>query len=292
MCRRDLRECGCYQRRRQSRDHDRPEPRRAEELKLLGPAPVDVRIALLEAHDAFAISQRCETKAQQLLLCGVCVAGEFLGDEEVGATWDEGKDAGGDEFIGEDKVRGLQCFEGGGGEKVGMPGAGADKGDFPALAEALVGCQRGDVGWQVVEEGGERVRSDSGELIERPVLADLAQPSHAARLLRARIRGKDEVVETRGLLQGFVFICEGGGLELAAVAAKVCAACAEIGWEGGGDLAFYASGEFTTVARGGDANLERAVRVGGEEGEGAEGGCVDYIDGDAKAPAERGDVCA
>lgn len=72
--------------------------------------------------------------------------------------------------------------------------------------------------------------------------------------------------------------------------AETLAGCAEVRGEGRGDVATDAGGELAAFAVGGYSDLEGAVGVCGEEGEGAEGGGVDDINGDAVAFAVGGDV--
>jgi hypothetical protein len=86
-------------------------------------------------------------------------------------------------------------------------------------------------------------------------------------------------------MRGLVF-----GLYALPYRTEALAGCAEVGGEGGGDVAPDAGGEFAPFAVGGYADLEGAVGVCGEEGEGAEGGGVDDVDGDAVAFAVCGDV--
>ena len=86
-------------------------------------------------------------------------------------------------------------------------------------------------------------------------------------------------------MRGVVF-----GLDALPYAAEALAGGAEVGGEGGGDFATDARGELAAFAVGCYADLEGAVGVRGEEGEGAEGGGVDDVDGDAVAFAVGGDV--
>jgi hypothetical protein len=62
--------------------------------------------------------------------------------------------------------------------------------------------------------------------------------------------------------------------------------------KGRGDFPSDTRGEFTASAISRYANLERAVCVCGEEGEGAEGGGVCDIHWDAIPSTELRDVCA
>jgi hypothetical protein len=81
-------------------------------------------------------------------------------------------------------------------------------------------------------------------------------------------------------------------LDAPARLAQTCAGGAEVAGQGGGDVPTDPGGELASAAVCGDADLQRAVGVGGEEGEGAELGGVDDVDGDAMAFAEGRDVCA
>lgn len=83
-------------------------------------------------------------------------------------------------------------------------------------------------------------------------------------------------------MRGVVF-----GLDALSDSAETLAGCAEVGGEGGGDFAADARGELAAFAVGCYADLEGAVGVCGKEGEGAEGGGVDDVDGDAGAFAVR-----
>lgn len=80
------------------------------------------------------------------------------------------------------------------------------------------------------------------------------------------------------------------GLDALPDGAEAVAGGAEVGGEGGGDVAPDARGELAAFAVGCYADLEGAVGVCGEEGEGAERWGVDDIDGDAVAFAVGGDV--
>lgn len=51
-------------------------------------------------------------------------------------------------------------------------------------------------------------------------------------------------------------------------------------------VATDARGQLAAAAVGGDADLEGSIGVGGQEGEGAEVGGIDDVDGDAFPPAE------
>lgn len=61
-------------------------------------------------------------------------------------------------------------------------------------------------------------------------------------------------------------------LELAAEGAESGAGLAEVGGEVGDDFFADSGGEFTALAGGCDANVERAGRVGGKDGKGGGGG--------------------
>lgn len=52
-----------------------------------------------------------------------------------------------------------------------------------------------------------------------------------------------------------------------------------MGRQGGGDLAADAAGELASPAVGGYADLEGSIGISREEGEGAEVGSVDNVDG-------------
>ncbi|KFY77740.1 hypothetical protein V498_09269, partial [Pseudogymnoascus sp. VKM F-4517 (FW-2822)] len=139
---------------------------------------------------------------------------------------------------------------------------------------------------------------DVGESAEGPVLADLAEPPQAPALGGLAVRFPDQGVEGRALLAAVVFVGgDGGGLggvvfglDALADGAEAVAGGAEVGGEGGGDVAPDAGGELAASAVGGYADLEGAVGVCGEEGEGAEGWGVDDVDGDAVAFAVGGYV--
>lgn len=141
------------------------------------------------------------------------------------------------------------------------------------------------------------VVADRGELLQGPVLADLAEPADPP---VARILLRDELVEQRALVNGVVELSKrcGAGQAVCSVVlldappclAEAITCSSQVGWQRGGDFAADARGKLAAAAVCGDADLERAVVVGGEEGEGAEMGGVDDVDGDAAALAERGDV--
>lgn len=150
-----------------------------------------------------------------------------------------------------------------------------------------------------VEQAMDVVVADGGELLQGPVLADLAEPADPP---VARIFLRDELVEQRALVNGVVQLSErrGTGQPVCAVVlldappclAEAIAGGSQVGRQGGGDFPTDARGELAAAAVCGDADLERAVAVGGEQGEGAEMGGVDDVDGDAIALAESGDVRA
>lgn len=137
------------------------------------------------------------------------------------------------------------------------------------------------------------VVGDGGELLQGPVLADLAEPAHPPVAPGIVLRG-DELVEQRALVDGVVEVTEAAPLVVLLDAppglAETMARGAEVGWQRGGDFAADAGGELAAAAVCGDADLEGAVGVDGEEGEGAEMGGIDDVDGDAVALAEGGDV--
>ncbi|KFY06483.1 hypothetical protein V492_08026 [Pseudogymnoascus sp. VKM F-4246] len=118
-----------------------------------------------------------------------------------------------------------------------------------------------------------------------PVLAYLTQPSHPPPLRSLAILFPHQLIEVRalsrallpvvrtsisisiselGFVRGVVF-----GLDALAYAAEAVAGGAEVGGKGGGDFAADAGGEFAAFAVGCYPDLEGAVGVRGEEGEGA-----------------------
>lgn len=282
----------------------------AEVGQLFAAAAVDERIALLEAEDRLAGLCGGEGGGKELLLGLLGVAGELAGDLDGRAARDEVQHAGGDELVGEDEVGGLDGVVGCAGQQVWVAGAAAGEDDpaerprragvAVAVTAAGAPCDVFPCGVGVgLEQAMDVFVADGGELLQGPVLADLAEPAYPP---VARIFLRDELVEQCALVHGVVQLAESRGagqsvgsivlLDALPCLAEAAACGSQVGRQGGGDLATDARGELAAAAVGGDANLERAVAVGGEEGEGAEIGGVDDVDGDAVALAQRGDVGA
>lgn len=123
-----------------------------------------------------------------------------------------------------------------------------------------------------LKNGIDVIVGDGGEALEGPVLAHLAEPAHAPRLDGVEVRFGHELVEGGrlvdrvvglvGLRRELVFL-----LDAPADVAEAGAGGAEVRGQEGGDLAADAGGELAAAAVGGDADLEGAVRVGGQDGE-------------------------
>jgi hypothetical protein len=92
----------------------------AEEGEFFGAAAVEVGVTLLEAEDGLALLHGTEAHFEELLLCCVCVAGEFAGDFDWCSARDEFKDAGGDEFVCQDEVGTPNSFESRCCEEIGV----------------------------------------------------------------------------------------------------------------------------------------------------------------------------
>lgn len=156
MGRWDGREQGRAERRRDARQDGREVAVLSEEVEFLAAAAVDVGIALLEADDDLAGLEGVQAHAQELFLRLLRVAGEFARDVDFGAAGDEVEDGGGDELVGEDEVRGLDCAVRGEREEVWVSGAGAGE-DDAAFAAAVV--EGGGV-----EGGGGGLRLAAGDV--------------------------------------------------------------------------------------------------------------------------------
>lgn len=184
----------------------------AEVGQLLAATAVDEGVALLEAEDRLAGLCGGQRGGQQLLLGLLGVAGELAGDLDGRAARDQVQHARGHELVGEDEVGGLDGVVGCAREQVWVagPAAGEDdpaerlRGAAVAVAvaapDALCGvflCGDG-VG---LEQAVDVVVADRGELLQGPVLADLAQPADPP---VARILLGDELVEQRALVNGVV----------------------------------------------------------------------------------------
>ncbi|KAJ6446842.1 hypothetical protein O9K51_01615 [Purpureocillium lavendulum] len=284
-----------------------------EPVHLLAAAAVDKGVALLEAQDGLALAHAAQRRLEELLLGALRVAGELAGDVDGRAPRDQVQHGRGDELVGEDEVGAVDGVEGGAREERGVagPAAGEDEPADPGWRRrALVVARtteelarRGGVGAEARVRGEEAVDvlvGDGGELPQGPVLADLAEPADAP---VADVLLGDEPVEAGALVERVVEVAESEGrvvaatvvvgvLDAAADLAEAGAGGAEPLGQGGGDLAPDARGELAAAAVCGDADLERAVGVDGEEGKGAEVRRVDDVDGDAVAAAEARDVLA
>lgn len=124
-----------------------------EEVVFLAAAAVDVGVALLETDDVEALLQAGESEGEEFFLGFVGVSGELAGDVESCTAGDEGEYGGGDKLVGEDEVGGLDGFEGGGGEEVRVPGAGANELDAAAAGREVEVGGEGE-GAIVVRRGG------------------------------------------------------------------------------------------------------------------------------------------
>lgn len=136
-----------------------------------------------------------------------------------------------------------------------------------------------------MEDGGDVGFGYRGQSAQGPVFADLGEPADTAGFGRIGIGFADELVEGRSLGRGVgVVVVQGAGAgagagvfdlviiiffpDSLAYGAETLYGFAKLRGKRCGDFSSNAGGQFTAIARRGDADLERPVGVGGEEGEG------------------------
>ncbi|KAH6605207.1 glycoside hydrolase family 47 protein [Trichoderma cornu-damae] len=257
----------------------------AEVGELLAAAAVDEGVALLEAEHGLAGPGGGQGGGEELVLGLLGVAGELAGDLDGGAARDEVEHARGHQLVGEDEVGALDGVVRCAGEEVGVSRAAAGE-DDSALWLGRVGvgvaasrppprgvclCVPG-VG---LEQAMDVFVAHGGELLQRPVLAHLAEPAHPP-AAAARVFVRDELVEQRALVDRVVQVAGNGRRPVSLVVllllllllllnatscfAEAVAGGPQVGRQRRCDLAADARGEFAAAAVGGDADLERAVR--------------------------------